>query len=259
MLKFFRKIRYNLMETGKTGKYLKYAIGEIILVVIGILIALYINNSNESRKLEKVEIDYLNRFLIDLEKDQHLWTDLIEQKNKQLQAIKRIEDIIFFNQDSIITILSLIPNALDWNDLNPHRTTFNEMLSSGNLNLIRSDSIKIKLLELDDAYNSEINRVNTFKLEHTNTMEAFRANVSFKNISLLLKNAESLKPVNAEPINLEIIKDLKSMANDKKFINNLVGLRYNYTNQLKTINGLKNQSENLIKLIQTEINLRNKK
>jgi len=177
MIKFFRKIRYNLLETGKTGKYLKYAIGEIILVVIGILIALYINNSNESRKLEKVEIDYLNRFLIDLEKDQHLWTDLIEQKNKQLQAIKRIEDIIFFNQDSIITILSLIPNALDWNDLNPHRTTLNEMLSSGNLNLIKSDSIKIKLLELDDAYNSEINRVNTFKLEHTNTMEAFRANV----------------------------------------------------------------------------------
>jgi hypothetical protein len=57
MIKFFRKIRYNLMETGKTGKpafaagrYLKYAIGEIILVVIGILIALSINNWNEERK-----------------------------------------------------------------------------------------------------------------------------------------------------------------------------------------------------------------
>lgn len=50
MIKFFRKIRYNLMETGKTGKYLKYAIGEIILVVIGILIALSINNWNEQKK-----------------------------------------------------------------------------------------------------------------------------------------------------------------------------------------------------------------
>jgi hypothetical protein len=39
MIKFFRKIRYNLMETGKTGKYFKYATGEIFLVVIGILIA----------------------------------------------------------------------------------------------------------------------------------------------------------------------------------------------------------------------------
>ncbi|WP_052184173.1 DUF6090 family protein [Psychroserpens sp. Hel_I_66] len=50
MIKFFRKIRYNLLETGKTSKYLKYAIGEIILVVIGILIALSINNWNEIRK-----------------------------------------------------------------------------------------------------------------------------------------------------------------------------------------------------------------
>lgn len=50
MIKFFRKIRYSLMSENKTGKYFKYAIGEIVLVVIGILIALQINNWNESRK-----------------------------------------------------------------------------------------------------------------------------------------------------------------------------------------------------------------
>ena len=50
MIPFFRKIRFNLMEKNKTVKYLKYAIGEIILVVIGILIALSINNWNEQRK-----------------------------------------------------------------------------------------------------------------------------------------------------------------------------------------------------------------
>lgn len=50
MIKFFRKIRYDLMEKNKTGKYLKYAIGEILLVVIGILIALSINNWNEQKK-----------------------------------------------------------------------------------------------------------------------------------------------------------------------------------------------------------------
>ena len=50
MIKFFRKIRQNLLSEGKTGKYLKYAIGEIFLVVIGILIALQINNWNEHRK-----------------------------------------------------------------------------------------------------------------------------------------------------------------------------------------------------------------
>ena len=50
MIEFFRKTRYDLMKKNKTGKYLKYAIGEIILVVIGILIALSINNWNETRK-----------------------------------------------------------------------------------------------------------------------------------------------------------------------------------------------------------------
>jgi hypothetical protein len=52
MIKFFRKIRLNLLSEGKTGKYLKYAIGEIVLVVFGILIALQINNWNEARKLQ---------------------------------------------------------------------------------------------------------------------------------------------------------------------------------------------------------------
>jgi len=55
MIKFFRKIRYDLMEKNKTGKYLKYAIGEIVLVVIGILIALQINNWNEERKTNSKE------------------------------------------------------------------------------------------------------------------------------------------------------------------------------------------------------------
>ena len=50
MIKFFRKIRYDLIEKNKTGKYLKYAVGEIVLVVIGILIALSINNSNTINK-----------------------------------------------------------------------------------------------------------------------------------------------------------------------------------------------------------------
>ena len=52
MIKFFRKIRQNLLIENKTGKYFKYAIGEVVLVVIGILIALQINNWNEARKLQ---------------------------------------------------------------------------------------------------------------------------------------------------------------------------------------------------------------
>ena len=59
MIKFFRKIRQNLLMDNKTSKYFKYAVGEIILVVIGILIALQINNWNSNRIDQQKEALYL--------------------------------------------------------------------------------------------------------------------------------------------------------------------------------------------------------
>jgi len=69
MIKFFRKIRKNLLSEGKTGKYLKYAFGEIILVVIGILIALQINTWNEQRKNENKIVSLFKEVQTDLLKD----------------------------------------------------------------------------------------------------------------------------------------------------------------------------------------------
>lgn len=69
MIKFFRHIRQNMINQSRTKKYLLYAIGEIILVVIGILIALQINNWNENRKSLISEKVTLNKFLQDLEAD----------------------------------------------------------------------------------------------------------------------------------------------------------------------------------------------
>ena len=58
-----------MLDEGKTGKYLKYAIGEIVLVVIGILIALQINSWNDERKAKIVENNFFDNVLLDLEKD----------------------------------------------------------------------------------------------------------------------------------------------------------------------------------------------
>ncbi|PNQ73740.1 hypothetical protein C1T31_05240 [Hanstruepera neustonica] len=69
MLKFFRHIRQNLLAENKTGKYLKYAIGEIVLVVIGILIALQINNWNDHRKTQKYEQEILSLINQNLKSD----------------------------------------------------------------------------------------------------------------------------------------------------------------------------------------------
>ena len=69
MIKFFRKIRQNLLSEGKTGKYLKYAFGEIILVVIGILIALSINNWNIRNTEDQKELNYIKSMIEDIESD----------------------------------------------------------------------------------------------------------------------------------------------------------------------------------------------
>lgn len=69
MIKFFRQIRQNLLSEDKTGKYLKYAIGEIVLVVIGILIALQLNNANEKSKLNLQGKIYTQSLIAELKSD----------------------------------------------------------------------------------------------------------------------------------------------------------------------------------------------
>jgi len=84
MIKSFRKLRYDLMEKGKTTKYLKYAIGEILLVVIGILIAISINNWNQNRIDNNIEMIYYQRFLDDVYLDEEILTQQIELTKKRL-------------------------------------------------------------------------------------------------------------------------------------------------------------------------------
>ena len=67
MLTFLRKIRRSLVDSGSTGKYLMYAFGEIALVVIGILIALQVNNWNEERKFRVLEVELLQEYQEELQ------------------------------------------------------------------------------------------------------------------------------------------------------------------------------------------------
>ncbi len=130
MIKFFRKIRQNLLMENKTGKYFKYAIGEIVLVVVGILIALQINNWNESRKQETKKQSYYKQLITDIDKDSIVIYRLIEvtQKGvddyqnylklfekpdleintilKGLYDVKRTAESIIFNDNTVVTLIS---------------------------------------------------------------------------------------------------------------------------------------------------------
>ena len=86
MFPFLRKIRQRLLTQNKVSGYLLYAIGEIVLVVIGILIALQINNWNEQQKQNKLEKEYYCRLLEDVIQDREQVTNLIAQSESRLKA-----------------------------------------------------------------------------------------------------------------------------------------------------------------------------
>jgi hypothetical protein len=90
MIKFFRNIRRDFMESKKTGMYLKYAIGEIVLVVIGILIALSISNWNEQRKFNRLKTVYIERLMADLKQDTTNITILVDDISHRQEIIKTV-------------------------------------------------------------------------------------------------------------------------------------------------------------------------
>ena len=109
MIKFFNKIRKKLLSENKFSKYLIYAIGEIVLVVIGILIALQINNWNEHKKLKKEYISDLKAIKENLEKDALTIIANLNNGNRIVQEFqKRLNSGSFIVEGNSILMLSLI-------------------------------------------------------------------------------------------------------------------------------------------------------
>lgn len=134
MIKFFRKIRQNLLTEGKTGKYLKYAIGEIVLVVIGILIALQINTWNDNQKKIHTERQYLTRL-----KEEAKWNIQQIEKSKQLylQSSKEINAVINNIENNSQDTLNYTINRPNY--IHPwllKSDTYDELVSTGTLNNI---------------------------------------------------------------------------------------------------------------------------
>ena len=148
MIKFFRKIRQNLLSEGKTGKYLKYAIGEIILVVIGILIALGINNWNEEGKLNNKRQQYYNQLISDINKDIDITNNTIAQfKTHNQQYLDNLNN--YTNKD--ITLSELLNNyrqiKLKAYQIRFNSSTMTSLISSGDIELLEP-KLRNKLIDL---------------------------------------------------------------------------------------------------------------
>ena len=149
MIKFFRKIRQKLLTENKFSKYLIYAIGEIVLVVIGILIALQINNWNQSRINTQKEINHLKNILKNLNDDLvYKISPCIERTEIQIQAFELLETGLYTKKDiSNDSIRQLFFQMLGQWDLILNTVAFENLKSSG-MDILSNDSIKLELLTL---------------------------------------------------------------------------------------------------------------
>ena len=148
MIKFFRKIRQNVLSEGKTGKYLKYAVGEIVLVVIGILIALQINSWNEEYKLGKQEVKYLTEIKNNLLIDQQSVVNSINLNNRKIATIDSLMILLSNSDKSSDYMEYLASNTLlltVFPTFEPVKVAFDNMISSHSIAIIKNEELRLNL------------------------------------------------------------------------------------------------------------------
>jgi len=143
MTPFFRKIRKKMADDNRPLKYARYAIGEIVLVVIGILIALQINNWNENKKQDRRASIYVNKIIKDIETDINNIDSLVVIGQRNLKEIENYFNY-FENQDPVdikmlIDSCSQIVEILRKYRYTPNNHTFKDMQASGNSTLLSED------------------------------------------------------------------------------------------------------------------------
>ncbi|MGB3145561.1 MAG: DUF6090 family protein [Maribacter sp.] len=183
MIKFFRKIRQNLLNEGKTSKYFKYAIGEIVLVVIGILIALQINNWNEERlenDREKITVQNLHtefrENLRDLDSIHTILTRTIKATENIFGKFKvgNLQDA-----NEIDSLLNYVIESPSWK---PSEFVLNDLQNSGGLSKLNDTELKILLFKWSRFYNELQETMVQSEVTNISLIEYIRENGSLRNI-----------------------------------------------------------------------------
>ena len=254
MIKLFRKIRYDLMNQNKTTKYFKYAIGEIVLVVIGILIALQINNWNENQKRKTLEIKHLKELKSDIiETLKDVKTD-VRLHNKDIQSNLYVQDFFFKNIDYHDSLAYHFYRCLEDYQLYP-KTSALESIKSTGLDIISNDSLRLGLtdffqIQIKDV--SDHGRVSQGSNNFRNKLLPYVEN-HFKLIDKpIKKNGDWYNLIKYPPKQWEVI-DINALQNDYKLhlvLNKTLMRRQGVATRLMVVNenGLK-----LLELIDSEI------
>jgi hypothetical protein len=251
MIKFFRKIRQKSLTENKFSKYLLYAIGEIVLVVFGILIALSINNWNDSRKEAKEESFLLLQLQQEFVNDSIQLRRLIRltkiktSKGKELRVMIKNDSI---KVDSLVINVFFNGRLLQFNSYSP---TFDEIISSGKSNVLKGKN----LMHLIKRYKNNLEEINNYLYkENQKRKEEYNSHV----FHYFDPELDTYLRRNLGNINVDEINKFKFNSNGFKtdpktvyHINVQVGvdaqLNYTFNNQLLP------QIENILKELRVEL------
>ncbi|GAA4802695.1 hypothetical protein GCM10023330_06050 [Litoribaculum gwangyangense] len=240
-------MRKQLLDDNKTGRYLKYAVGEIILVMIGILLALQVNNWNNDRQLKKDELKVLK--------------SLKEEFNENLQNFDIAYKFHLNRKKAIETIMAINPRELTLDSLrslnrninenytfDPFQGIYNSVINSGKIELVSNDSLKLKIARFQDL-------LNDYKEEETNTMLFTQSNLypfQLDNSKMKFKIFYS-SVEGSEVEKMEFKQNLIELLESEKYENLLIYI-YSYMNSI-FIEGpdLREEMLAIINILQSEI------
>ena len=158
-MKIFRFLRKQFLSSNKIGSYLKYALGEIALVVIGILIALNINNWNSLEIKRKEEIQTYQQIIRQISEDQKELIKVRDLNNYHTSQFGKAIQIISSKNNNKIDSLAILTMTLSqYSDFNSGGYIYVTLVNSGDIKLLKNMSISNKLQKLEMTY-SNINKL----------------------------------------------------------------------------------------------------
>lgn len=227
MMKFFRRIRQQPLTENKMSKYVPYAIGEIVLVVIGILIALQLNTWKENNRNKHVETTYLKGILNNLDQDINSLELLLKNGNEQVDSYATLLRAFTNSSNDIYSeiFLQAIFKSQFSHIYLGHSIVFEDMKSSGKINFIKSDALRFEILEYYNfSEKTEKNQSDDYFLLFSKLKdEAFTNNLDLNSLIELYLFKDS----NAEldPLDLSFFKKDKSSIEVKNFANRISLIR----------------------------------
>ena len=152
-MKLFRKIRQTLIKEGNIKKYLLYAIGEILLVMIGISLAFQLDSWNENIIKKNTEIRYYENIRDQIDDDKRLILEQMDYNNRYMAQYKYANEIIESNNRKLLDTLGpIIRNLTQYSDFDRQGNIYETMVNSGEIKIMRNFAIVNKIRALEEKY-----------------------------------------------------------------------------------------------------------